>query len=78
VLVDGRFRAACLVAVLLRAKRPTTVLFDDYLKRGCYHGVEKLARKEEVVGRMARFTVTPGQIPPEMMTEAIGWFTDPR
>jgi hypothetical protein len=78
VLIDGRFRAACLVAVLLRARRPTTVLFDDYLKRGCYHGVESLARKEEVVGRMARFTVTPGQIPPEMMTEAIGWFTDPR
>ena len=78
VLIDGRFRAACLVAVLLRATRPVTVLFDDYLKRGYYHGVERLARKEEVVGRMARFTVTPGAIPPEMATQAIGWFTDPR
>lgn len=78
VLIDGRFRAACLVAVLLRAKRPTTVIFDDYRKRRYYHGVEKLARKEEMVGRMARFTVTPGPIPPEMLTQAIGWFTDPR
>ena len=78
VLIDGRFRAACLVAVLLRAKRPTTVLFDDYRKRGYYHGVEHLARKEEMVGRMARFTVTPGAIPPDMVTQAIGWFTDPR
>jgi len=78
VLIDGRFRASCLVAVLLRAKRPTTVLFDDYAKRRYYHGVERLARKEEMVGRMARFTVTPGAIPPEMVTQAIGWFTDPR
>jgi hypothetical protein len=62
----------------LRAKRPTTVIFDDYRKRRYYHGVEKLARKEEMVGRMARFTVTPGPIPPEMLTQAIGWFTDPR
>lgn len=78
VLIDGRFRASCLVAVLLRATRPVTVLFDDYLKRGYYHGVERLARKEETVGRMARFTVTPGAIPPDMATEVVGWFTDPR
>ena len=78
VLIDGRFRAACLAAVRLRAKRPTTVLFDDYVERKYYHGVENLARKEEVVGRMARFTVTPGPIPPEMLTQVIGWFHDPR
>jgi Glycosyl transferase family 2 len=78
VLIDGRFRSACLVAVMLRAMRPTTVLFDDYEDRTHYRGVEKLARKEEIVGRMARFTVTPGAIPPEMMTEVIGWFSDPR
>jgi Glycosyl transferase family 2 len=78
VLIDGRFRAACLVAVLMRATRPVTVLFDDYLKRRYYHGVEALARKEEMVGRMARFTVTPGAIPPDQVTQAVGWFTDPR
>jgi Glycosyl transferase family 2 len=78
VLVDGRFRAACLAAVVMRATRPVTVLFDDYLKRGYYHGVERLAQKEETVGRMARFTVTPGAIPPDMVTQAVGWFTDPR
>ena len=78
VLIDGRFRAACLVAVMLRTVQPVTVLFDDYLRRGRYHGVERLARKEEMVGRMARFTVTPGAIPPEILTQAIGWFTDPR
>jgi hypothetical protein len=78
VLIDGRFRAACLAAVLMRATRPVTVLFDDYLKRRYYHGVERLAPKEEMVGRMARFTVTPGAIPTDMATEVVGWFTDPR
>ena len=78
VLIDGRFRAACLVAVLLRSKAPVTVLFDDYVGRRFYHAVEHLARKEETIGRMARFTVSPGPIPPEMLTQAIGWFTDPR
>lgn len=78
VLIDGRFRAACLVAVMMRISKPITVLFDDYLKRRYYHGVERLARKEEIVGRMARFTVTPGAIPHDMVTKAVGWFTDPR
>lgn len=78
VLIDGRFRASCLVAVMMRTTKPVTVLFDDYLKRGYYHGVERLARKEETVGRMARFTVTPGAIPPDMVSQAIGWFTDAR
>lgn len=78
VLIDGRFRASCLVAVMLRATKPVTVLFDDYHRRLYYHGVERLARKEQMVGRMARFTVTPGAIPPDMTTEVIGWFTDPR
>ncbi|MCX7288177.1 MAG: glycosyltransferase family 2 protein [Rhodobacterales bacterium] len=78
VLIDGRFRAACLAAVRLRAKGPTTVLFDDYEDRPYYVGVEKLAQKEATIGRMVRFTVTPGPIPPEMLTEVVGWFADPR
>jgi hypothetical protein len=78
VLIDGRFRAACLAAVMLRAKRPTTVLFHDYADRSDYHRVEHLARKEETVARLARFTVTPGAIPPEMLTDVIGWFSDAR
>lgn len=78
VLIDGRFRAACLAAVMLRAKQPTTVLFDDYVGRRYYHAVEKLARIDETIGRMARFTVTPGPIPPDMLTEVFGWFADAR
>lgn len=78
VLIDGRFRTACLVAVMLRARRPTTVLFHDYADRPDYQRVEPFARKEETVARLARFTVTPGAIPPEMLTDVIGWFSDAR
>ena len=58
--------------------RPTTVLFGDYEDRPHYIGVERFAVKEATVGRMARFTVTPGPIPPDMLTEVVGWFADPR
>ena len=78
VLIDGRFRAACLVAVMMRTQKPITVLFDDYRRRRYYHGVERLAQKEQLAGRMARFTVIPGAIPPDVVTEAVGWFTDLR
>ena len=75
--LTGSALVRSLASVSLPTK-PVTVLFDDYLKRRYYHGVERLARKEEMVGRMARFTVTPDAIPAEMVTQAIGWFTDPR
>lgn len=78
VLIDGRFRAACFAATMMRCTRPVTVLFDDYTLRRYYHRVEALVAREETVGRLARFTVVPRQIPPEMLTEVIGWFSDPR
>lgn len=78
VLVDGRFRAACLAATLMRTRTPVTLLFDDYAKRGYYHAVERLVLPQRMAGRMAVFTVAPGTIPPDMLTEVIGWFTDPR
>jgi hypothetical protein len=78
VLIDGRFRLACMAAVLLRARRPTTVLFHDYVRRPEYHRIEALARKQVSVGTMVRFLVTPGAIPPDMLTEVVGWFSDPR
>ncbi|WP_309664554.1 hypothetical protein [Tabrizicola sp.] len=78
VLIDGRFRAACFAATMMRCTRPVTVLFDDYTARRYYHRVEALVARDETVGRLARFTVVPRQIPPEMLTEVIGWFSDPR
>lgn len=59
VLIDGRFRTACLLTVMLRTMRPVTVLFDDYLDRKSYHAIESMIRPSAYFGRMARFDVVP-------------------
>lgn len=61
VLIDGRFRAACFLAVAFRTARPVNVFWDDYVDRERYHEVERLAKPAEIVGRMARFEVEPMQ-----------------
>jgi len=64
VLIDGRFRPACLMAVLLRTQKPVTVLFDDYTERPAYHSVEAFLKPTEMVGRMAVFDVQPRPFDP--------------
>lgn len=59
VLIDGRFRVACFLAVLFSIERPVTVLWDDYTVRPRYHVVERLAQPSALHGRMARFDLTP-------------------
>ena len=59
ILIDGRFRAACLVAACLHVTRPTTVLFDDYTDRPAYHVVERLVKPVRTVERMAEFYIEP-------------------
>lgn len=71
VLIDGRFRPACLITTALRSTRPVTVLFDDYANRPEYHVVEELLRPVALVGRMARFEVTPMALPPARLS----WLT---
>lgn len=78
VLIDGRFRVACFLATMIRCTRPVTVLFDDYIDRKYYHWIEELIPRDELIGRMARFTVRPQSLPPEQLTRVAGAFTDPR
>jgi len=75
VLIDGRFRAACLMTTLLRIDRPTTVLFDDYVDRATYHEVEEFSRPIETRGRMARFELRPRDFPVRQMAQILGMFT---
>ena len=76
VLIDGRFRPACLAATCMRITRPVTVLFDDYVERTAYHVVEKLAVPVETVGRMARFELAPGAVSAEATSALIGMFSE--
>lgn len=78
VLIDGRFRVACFLATLIRCTRPVTLLFDDYIDRDYYHWIEELIPRDELIGRMARFTIHPQPMPPGQLTRVAGAFTDPR
>ncbi|RRH73577.1 hypothetical protein EG244_12620 [Falsigemmobacter faecalis] len=70
VLIDGRFRAACFATVALRTQKPVTVLFDDYRDRKDYHTVRRLAQPVEMIGRMARFELSPMTLPRALA----GWY----
>lgn len=75
ILIDGRFRPACLMTALMRTQRPVKVLFDDYVDRPQYHVVERMMKPVLKVGRMAQFHVEPGSIPPEHLSLVIGLFS---
>ncbi len=57
VLIDGRFRVACFLTSLLRAKPGTLVLFDDYTERAYYHIVETCLAPDQRTERQAVFRV---------------------
>lgn len=78
VLIDGRFRTACLAATMLHCRQPLMVLFDDYTPRKHYHVVEELLPKPLLIGRMACFEVAPGLISREDMLRMIPWFFSAR
>lgn len=59
VLIDGRFRTACLAAILLQTKHEVRVLFDDYGVREKHQLIEKVIKPSRLVGRMAQFIVPP-------------------
>ena len=75
VLIDGRFRAACLAVTRLKITRPVTVLFDDYVNRPIYHAVERLTHKPQIVGRMAVFEVTPAPLTAESLSNVMALMT---
>lgn len=78
VLIDGRFRPACLLATAFRINRPVTVLFDDYAERPAYHGVEAMFRPAAMHGRMAEFHLKPTVLPANQLAWAMGWFLKPQ
>lgn len=78
VLIDGRFRVACFLTVLLKTQSPVTVLWDDYADRPHYHRVEDLLRPVAMAGRLARFDITPMTLPPSALRLLADSYLDPR
>ncbi|CAM5359465.1 hypothetical protein ACFFJ0_18645 [Sphingobium scionense] len=62
ILIDGRFRTACLATAMLRTRRPLVILFDDYVNRPKYHLVEQAIKPVAFHDRMAEFHVQPDQV----------------
>ncbi|MBA4489960.1 hypothetical protein H1S04_04165 [Paracoccus sp. S1E-3] len=78
VLIDGRFRIACLAATMLHCRKPLTVLFDDYIDRPYYHVVEEIVPRAGMIGRMARFEIAPGQVQSGQFSGKVPWFFSAR
>lgn len=57
ILLDGRFRIACFLESLLRAKPDTRILFDDYAARPAYHIAAEFLAPVDSDGRQALFVV---------------------
>ncbi len=73
VLVDGRFRVACVLKSLrmLSGKRGWTIAMDDYGDRPHYHVIDEFAEIDRLVnGRMAMMTAVK-DVSPERLDEAI-------
>lgn len=78
VLVDGRFRTGCAMAVALRTTRPVKVLVDDYKRRRQYHQIEEfLGAPLRLHGRMAEFDVKPMALPADRLLKIIEMMTRP-
>lgn len=76
VLIDGRFRPACLITTMLHVTRPVTVLFDDYIGRPRYGLIERIVSPTRLIGRMAEFHVQPNQLRSQDIGFAIRLFFD--
>lgn len=57
ILIDGRFRVHCFLEALLRARKGTKIIFDDYVNRPWYHVVERFISPKQTSGRQALFEV---------------------
>ena len=77
VLIDGRFRLACMLTTAFRITKPVQVLCDDYAERAAYHQIEKLAGPPQMTGRMAAFPFTPQTLPVAQMGWIIPSFANP-
>ena len=77
ILIDGRFRTACFVTALLRIRRGTVILWDDYTKRKAYHEVERWLKPVSLHGRLARFEAEPVTLDAGELSWMMKQFTRP-
>lgn len=62
ILIDGRFRTACFMTVVLRITRPVVVLFDDFGGQPKHQLVQQLVQPRSRVGRLAEVHLEPRMV----------------
>lgn len=77
VLVDGRFRAGCVLATAFRTQAPVRLFVDDYARRRHYHRVEAFVGQPVMTGRMAEFEVAPMAVPGDRLLSIVEMMTRP-
>lgn len=78
VLIDGRFRVACMLATMASISKPTKVIFDDYVGRPYKEIIEQFILPIKFVDRAAYFEVSPREISTLDILRCIDSFFDPR
>jgi hypothetical protein len=77
VLIDGRFRVACMLATMASIKKPTKVIFVDYVDRPYKKIIEKYCRPLKIIDRAAYFELTPGMLSAADLLDCFDQFFDP-
>jgi hypothetical protein len=77
VLIDGRFRVACMLATMASIKKPTKVIFDDYVDRPYKKIVEKYCKPLKIIDRAAYFELTPGMLSAADLLDCFDQFFEP-
>jgi hypothetical protein len=62
-LIDGRFRVACFMQVVLRSQPNAVVCMHDFRSRKQYHIIKEVAREVAVAGDFSAFVRQPGFVP---------------
>ena len=77
ILVDGRFRLACALAMMVHQPEGAwTLLLDDYAERPQYSELRDVADLQEMWGRMAVFGPKPGSDPEKVAVYLSRYLTD--
>jgi hypothetical protein len=59
-LVDGRFRVACFMQIMLRCRRDAIIMIHDFATRPYYHALHEVAREIARSGELSAFVPMPG------------------
>jgi hypothetical protein len=54
-MIDGRFRVACFMQVLLHGRESSLIMFHDYRFREWYHAVAEVGQEIAVVESLSLF-----------------------